>query len=329
MARAPLTSADTRRLAEESGGELFVPGLGLWIDAHKPRDVGFVSHAHSDHLARHGRIVCTAETAALLEVWFERNGPPCDEIPYDQWRACGDGRYRLLPSGHILGSAMLHLETAAGSLLYAGDVSTCGSPTSPPARLVPADLLIVEDTFGHLDSAFLDPRDAADRVVELCLRARSGGRTPVLVTMSNCGKAQEATSALCAAGLRPALQTKLWRFAEVYSAFGHLQGGYAKLSHGCRNDCDVAIVSNAYLEFQGGDLSAMVPDPMYVLLSGWAASETDGRFDAVLAWSDHAARDDLLRIVEAVDPGEVWTFAGSGMLADEIRGKGIRGRHLG
>jgi len=326
-APSPAAGAAPGPIRLDDGG-LHVPGLDWWLDATEPRDVGFISHAHSDHIARHERIVCTPETAALLAVWFDAPVLPCEQLGYDDWRTLGDVRARLLPSGHILGAAMVHVEAPSGSALYAGDVRLGGSQTCPPARLARADLLVIEDTFGAVDEPLLDSRAAAEAMLDLVRRHRERGRTPVLVTLSNCGKAQDAVAALCAAGFAPALQTKLWRFTEAYRKLGRVTGGYRRLLHGRMNDCDVCLVTRAYLGFQDGDLSAMVADPVYILLSGWAATDERLGYDESVPWSDHASREELLDIVRAVAPREVWTFAGTGRLARELSAAGMAARHL-
>ncbi len=43
-----------------------LPQLGWWLDAHFPQTRSFVSHAHSDHIAAHGEILCSAGTARLI-----------------------------------------------------------------------------------------------------------------------------------------------------------------------------------------------------------------------------------------------------------------------
>lgn len=316
-------------MVERRTGGLYVPALGWWLDGTTPRSVGFTSHAHSDHMARHGRVVCTPETAELLRVWFDGAVPVIEAVPVDEWRAASGGRWRLLPSGHILGGAMLHLETSGGSVLYAGDVRLEGSPTALPARPCPADLLIVEDTFGAVEAPFLDAAAAAGEVVALCRELRRQGRTPVLVSLSNCGKAQDAVAALCAAGLVPALQPKVWRFAEAYRRLGRLEGGYVPLVPQRRNDCDACVVTRAYLQHCRAALPAMVSEPFIVLLSGWAATDHAEQYDAAIPWSDHASREGLLSIVASVAPARVWTFAGDGSLARHLARSGLAAEHIG
>lgn len=42
-----------------------LPGAGLWLDPRKPRDLAFVSHAHSDHTGFHKRILWHARHGTL------------------------------------------------------------------------------------------------------------------------------------------------------------------------------------------------------------------------------------------------------------------------
>ncbi|MGZ6070691.1 MAG: MBL fold metallo-hydrolase, partial [Myxococcaceae bacterium] len=37
-------------------GGLHLSGTALWLDAHRKAPLAFVSHAHSDHIARHERV---------------------------------------------------------------------------------------------------------------------------------------------------------------------------------------------------------------------------------------------------------------------------------
>jgi len=63
----------------------------------------------------------------------------------------GDWQVTLFPAGHVLGAAMILLDTPDGTLLVSGDVSLAPqrtvSPAAPPRRRV--DALILESTYGN------------------------------------------------------------------------------------------------------------------------------------------------------------------------------------
>jgi len=330
-------------LCQFSDESLYLPGADLWLDAPQPRARAFVSHAHTDHLGlgpngeAHTLVMCTPETGGLIAALMPYGAPvpPIAPLPLHHSTEIGDCRLTALPSGHILGSAMLLVESGRGRLLYAGDVRLSGSVTCPPAEPAHADHLIVEDTFGALDATFAAASDGARRVLEFCRDAQDRGQTPVLVTTSNCGKAQDMVAALAGAGLRVGLQPKLFRCTEAYRELGVPLTGYAKVKLADRgggipcDEVDCILVTCGFLNFKP-DLADYVDNPSMALVSGWAAQDDERRdYDAAIPWSDHASRDDLLHLIRLVSPSLVWTFAGQGALARDLRAQGIEARHLG
>lgn len=158
MARRKRSELAATGLCEYRDGGLYVPGLDCWLNSSKPRRRGFISHAHTDHYAAHEAVICTPETAAMLAYVkpFEETLPPIRPLHLGRAIQHGDIQATLLPSGHILGAAMMYIARGGDSLLYSGDVRPSGSATTPPAQVVSADHLIVEDTFGALDEEFVD-----------------------------------------------------------------------------------------------------------------------------------------------------------------------------
>src|SRR5579872_5837267 len=61
---------DVRRmiiLMFEWADDLKIRNTDLYLDSCRSRELCFMSHAHSDHIARHARAIATPETAALAE----------------------------------------------------------------------------------------------------------------------------------------------------------------------------------------------------------------------------------------------------------------------
>jgi DNA ligase-1 len=88
---------------------LHLPELDLWLDPQDPKPCAFVSHAHADHVARHDLALCSDVTAGLLRRRFRlRDGQLAAMGFHVPWERDGF-RLRLLPAGHIAGSAMLHV----------------------------------------------------------------------------------------------------------------------------------------------------------------------------------------------------------------------------
>jgi metallo-beta-lactamase family protein len=84
---------------------------------------------------------------------------------------------RLLPSGHLLGSAFVQLSADGKTIVFSGDL---GRPDDavmpPPARIARADYLVIESTYGNRSHDPADPRIKLAEVIN-----RTAGRKGVVV----------------------------------------------------------------------------------------------------------------------------------------------------
>src|SRR4029079_7015360 len=97
---------DTDRLAARPYSQMFHYDSGLFltaaqlgVDVRRRQPRCFVSHAHTDHIARHELALATAATAALYR---HRLGPRHRvlEMPYRQPVEFGGMQLTALPAGH-------------------------------------------------------------------------------------------------------------------------------------------------------------------------------------------------------------------------------------
>src|SRR4030065_1724400 len=99
-------------------------------------------------------------------------------LAFDREVPLGNGLpRRLQPSGHILGSAFVALNTPQTSILFSGDIGRPHDLVMPaPSRIEKADYLVVESTYGNRR------HDAADPLVALAgIINRTAGRGGVVV----------------------------------------------------------------------------------------------------------------------------------------------------
>jgi Cft2 family RNA processing exonuclease len=119
----------------------------VYLDSRRRRSICFVSHAHTDHFGPHEHTICTAATER-----FARRGTELERITaLDYFRdfVLNDKMtLSLLPAGHIVGSAMLHVRRGEQTLLYTGDFRLRGCDFVPPAQVRQADVLVMESTYG-------------------------------------------------------------------------------------------------------------------------------------------------------------------------------------
>lgn len=306
----------------DGGLKLTVADLAVDFRRRQPR--GFISHAHSDHMARHALALCTPATAALYHL--RCGARPVMELPYRQTVEWGGLRLTTYPAGHCLGSAMLLADDGRRTLLYTGDFKLGPSATSEPAELPPADVLVMESTFG--DPRYrLPPREQTiAQLVDLVRRTLDDRQTPVIEAYA-LGKAQEVTRILTAAGVAVLQHPEVFRVSQVYEQQGVALGGAMRLAaHLVPGKAVVAPPGRRYKQLAG------VKRPVRIAVTGWA-HDPSAKYrlgvDHAVPLSDHADYDDLLAAVEQVNPREVHCTHGPVSFVDRLLDAGWNAFVLG
>src|SRR5262245_528098 len=145
----PSTAGFEDWLKLDGAGLCCAPG-GFHIDPVRPVERAILTHGHSDHARPgHGAVLATHETIAIMRA---RLGPEAagsvQELRYGEPLTMGGVTVRLVPAGHILGSAQVVLEHGGRRAVISGDYKRRPDPTAAPFELVRCDLFVTEATFG-------------------------------------------------------------------------------------------------------------------------------------------------------------------------------------
>src|SRR3954452_8429190 len=125
---------------------LRITSIDLGVDICRRQARGFVSHAHTDHMARHEMAFCTPATARMYQ---RRFGPRLVRLmPFGDVMDWHGVRLSTHPAGHVFGSAMLLVDDGRQKMLYTGDFKLGSSATAEEAEPPEADVLVMESTFG-------------------------------------------------------------------------------------------------------------------------------------------------------------------------------------
>jgi DNA ligase-1 len=299
-------------------GAIHLPELRLWLDAHAPigaDEAVFVSHAHSDHTARHARVIFSPPTQKLMRARVA--GERTEHVLEFGYRhplrplsgaESAEAFVTLLPAGHVFGSAMSLLESSAGSLLYTGDFKLRRGLSAEPCEPRPADVLIMETTYGRPQYVFPPTHVVMTGLVRFCREALDNDEVPVLLGYS-LGKSQEILSGLAEAGLPIMLIPQIAKLTRVYESFGLRFPAY-------RDFEAKAAAGHVVLAPPGATVTTLrrrLGRCRIAMLTGWAlnaGSHFQFQADSTFPLSDHADFPDLIEFVKRVAPRKVYTLHG-------------------
>lgn len=305
---------------------IWLPQIGWHLDAQHSTPRSMVTHAHGDHIARHSEVICTNPTARLMR---ERIGPRrvTHALPFHHTEQLDLATtVTLLPAGHIFGSALIRLEnTEHGSLLYTGDFKLRPSLAAETCTPAPADVLIMETTFGLPKYIFPPDAQIEADLIKFCGDALATGATPVLYAYS-LGKTQELLRIIGRAELPAMLHPQSYRLTRVYEELGERMPPYAEFD--ARTHPGHVVITPP-----GAPLLDWINPKRTAAVTGWAIdSSTRYQYgaDAAFPLSDHADFPQLMAFVEAVRPRLVYTVHGFAReFAATLRARGIEAWALG
>lgn len=263
-----------------------------------------ISHAHADHMPRNRKVdvYCTENTYKLMRKrGYTGNASILNfKEPLDLPNAT----VTLYPAGHILGSAMVFVQTDEGSVLYTGDYRTPPSPASEGFEAPPqTDHFITEATFSLPIYKWDTHEVLADEVRSFASEALDENYTPIFLAY-NLGKAQEVMHMLAPLGKQVQIHGAGYKLCEVYEEAGIELGHYESYD---RDTCEGKILITTNSALNNG-FASNVSKKRLAYCSGWAAREstrTQLTVDKLIPLSDHLDFFELIDLCDKLKPQKV------------------------
>jgi len=219
---------------------------------------------------------------------------------------------RLVPAGHVLGSAQLVLDWKGITAVISGDYKRRSDPTCVAFEPVPCQLFVSEATFG-LPVFHFPP--AEDEVAKLLKSVTVFPDRTHLVGAYALGKAQRLIALLRRAGYdKPVyVHGALASMNTLYQAHGVTLGSLLPATDGARNALPGEIVI-APPSAIADKWARRFADPLPAFASGWMMVKARARqrhVELPLVVSDHADWDELILTVGDLKPEEFWITHGN------------------
>jgi len=288
------------------------PG-GFHIDPVQPVVRAVVTHGHSDHARPgHDRVLATAETIAIMRQRYgERAGGSLQAVRYGEEVSVGEVSVRLVPAGHILGSAQAVIDYRGSRVVVSGDYKRRPDPTCAGFELQSCDVFITEATFGL--PVFRHPPDR-NEIERLLHSVRLYPERCQLVGVYALGKCQRLVALLREAGYDEPiyLHGALIGLTELYQSFGVALGPLLPCT-GLTHEAFRGRIVLAPPAALADRWTRRLPDPVTALASGWMRVKQRAKARGIelpLVISDHADWDELTRTLDEVGAEEIWVTHG-------------------
>lgn len=324
---------------------LYCPPGDFYIDPVRGGvDRAVVTHGHSDHArAGHHAVLATPQTLEAMAVRYGEAFAQAQQVaPYGATTRIGEVDVRLVPAGHVIGSAQVEVKWKGLTMVCTGDYKRRPDPTCEPFEVIPCDIFISEATFAL--PVFCHP-ETPHEVAKLLASIRAFPDRAHLVGAYSFGKAQRVICELRNAGYNEPIY--------IHGAMKALCDMYERLG------VDLGLLEPATLDTsprKGGQRgesqkfagkiilcppsaantpwAQRFPDPVIAFASGWMSIRQRakaGGIELPLVISDHADWNELTQTVRDVNPRELWVTHGrDDALARwaELEGRKARPLHL-
>jgi putative mRNA 3-end processing factor len=309
----------------------------FFVDPPRAVDRAVITHGHSDHARPdHGAVLATAETLAIMRARMgeDRAGRVQQALAPGESITRNGVTLRLVPAGHVLGSAQAVIEWQGSRIVVSGDYKRRADPTCAPFEPVECDVFVTEATFAL--PVFRHPPAYAE-VARLLESVRLFPERSHLIGVYALGKCQRLIRLLREGGWdRPIyLHGALFALCALYEELGVKLGPLAPVPAPAKRGAAGMLAGEIVLAPSGAEATPWVrrlAEPVVCAASGWMRVRQRAKAKGVelpLIVSDHADWEELLLTADQVQAPEIWVTHGrEDALIHALGLRGVRGRAL-
>lgn len=310
---------------------IIIPELSIGLDLKSPKvDYTFTSHAHGDHMPYSAKMSVYTSPATVDLMRARGYKGKTKKLEFGKPLLLKNSQVTLYPAGHILGSAMIFVESDEGNVLYTGDYRTPPSPVTEGFELpdAPIDQFITEATFALPIYKWNTYDELTEQVQQFAIEWLEREETPVFIAY-NLGKAQEIMHMLAPLGKRLQIHDDGYKLCPIYEKYGYDLGKYEAY------DPDTVDGTILITPSSGIGKGIVVNDTQkrYAYCSGWATHESRRSqltVDAMIPLSDHLDFFQLIDLCEQLAPKRIYLThtPNPDVVQHYLNGRGLNTRFL-
>ena len=302
----------------------------FYIDPIRPIKNAIITHGHADH-ARWGmeKYYATPATCAIMKIRLGKD-ITCHELNFHDEIKLGKVKIKLIPAGHILGSAQVVIEDESKKAIITGDFKTDPDATVESFETEPCDLLVMETTFALPIYNWIESKEIFSSIHEFWQTNQKKGYHTVLYAYS-LGKAQRILNSLNQEQGPIAIHSAIEKMNQIYVNKKRLERNFPVFTNAELDNWNKPGLSIAPPATIDSKWIKKCKKYKEAYISGWMTSKGQARRRNMRGFplSDHADWKGLNYAVKKFNPSEVWTMHGStDIFAKHLNDQGIKATSL-
>ncbi|MCX8178515.1 MAG: MBL fold metallo-hydrolase [Candidatus Aenigmarchaeota archaeon] len=272
-------------------------------------DIVFISHAHMDHSISNETVTPKVTSEATKElVQFRRGLQMINTITFDIFDFNGIN-FKLLNSGHVIGSKSLLLKFKNKRIFYTGDICDKHRFHMKAADIPNSDIMIIESTYGSSMYEIPSITEIIEESKKWIREELSDGNSLVLYGYP-LGKAQIISKIAEEFDVPIIINDYIFQINEICKRYGFSSKDFIPHSKYQKDDQAVYIFPASSRRKSPAIEAKKTKTAMF---SGWALDDDYKHkigVDKAFPLTDHADYKGLLKIVKQSSPEKVFTFHG-------------------
>lgn len=274
------------------------------------RELNLVTHAHKDHFSSikvdNSQYLATEPTLDIINSIFKVNKFG-KHLEYNKNYKIDDLKYKIINSGHVLGSCSLVLEYNGTKITITSDINNIDTTTTKATVPEDTDILIIESTFGLEKDVFPDRKSEYTRFLKWLMLNRLNGKLPI-VSAYPLGKTQEIIKLICDnTNFNIGLTNDAFEISKIYKKNKIDLKNFEKIN-GNVNDLDLLILPPPKLTKTLIDALATTTKKSLAIASVTGQGHHTGERFKI---SDHCDVLGLLNYIEESKAKQVYTYHGN------------------